>query len=449
MRTGHSIIVLVSKTYFRRQKREQQPSDRETEGAATPEASGHARSHKSGAVAGMPMFLGSQQSRGEHTELDRALDGVSGDGEQLPQRALLEDAFGVDLGAVRMHVGGKAAGASSALGAQAYAAGSSLAFRERPSLFTLAHEVSHVLQQEAGLVGQERFGGKQHETTADEAARAVVRGQKAGPHLGQAAGVRPTGAAASSVQRLDALADTDENTPWHNTQASSETTGQNYRFSNAELERQMGSEDGPAEARNSAVDTYVENIANTAFTEDQPRVLPAYVGYPSYYLKRYQDHVRRNGGSPAPPSYYLDYGYKYARRFTDDLFPRLSGQGKRWLIKTRTNLQLAMENAILRDPEAFAQLENDDDAFMDFAYDSHPAAYLDAGLKWLSMSDLMEIGTTPDFSDLFTTDGLSQVMDVFPDVMDGLWQNNTYEIRRGFHELNTNPNAWYYLFGGY
>lgn len=113
-----------------------------------------------------------------------------------------------------------------------------------------------------------------------------------------------------------------------------------------------------------------------------------------------------------PPDYYLCYGYKYAMRFTNELFPELSPRGKTWLITARLNLQLAIEQRLLRDPEEFAALERSPDDFRDFCFGSHAVAYLDAGLANLPLGDLALIGTTPDIGDLFTTAGMAQVVEV-------------------------------------
>ncbi|MBI5369261.1 MAG: hypothetical protein HZA54_19650 [Planctomycetes bacterium] len=122
--------------------------------------------------------------------------------------------------------------------------------------------------------------------------------------------------------------------------------------------------------------------------------------------------MRRHPGGPPPPDYYLDYGEKYALRFTHELRPLLSDTGRAWLDRARLNLQTAIENERRRDPEAFARLEEDPDAFRRFAYDTHADAYWRAGLADLPIMDLIRIGTTPDLRDLFTEAGLGQVVDI-------------------------------------
>jgi hypothetical protein len=113
-----------------------------------------------------------------------------------------------------------------------------------------------------------------------------------------------------------------------------------------------------------------------------------------------------------PPSYYLGYGKKYADRFINKTYATLSPAGQAWLLRARHNLQDAIETERMKDPDAFDKLEQNDAAFKKFAYDTHPKAYIDAGLKTLPASDLAKIALTPDFSDLFSKDGINQMIDV-------------------------------------
>ncbi|HEY9899582.1 MAG TPA: hypothetical protein V6D00_10415 [Pantanalinema sp.] len=137
----------------------------------------------------------------------------------------------------------------------------------------------------------------------------------------------------------------------------------------------------------------------------------AKLGGTDYYRARYEDFQRRHPGMEAP-SYYLNYGEKYAKRFTEELAPKLSPAGQAWLAQARLNLQVAIEARLKADPRAFDQLELDDEAFKQFAYDTHPEAYLSAGMERLPLKDLVRIGLTPDTKDLFTVMGLEQVAEV-------------------------------------
>jgi len=142
-----------------------------------------------------------------------------------------------------------------------------------------------------------------------------------------------------------------------------------------------------------------------------PTPLPGSVGTVGYYAARNGDFLRRcPTAPPSPPDYYLGYGDKYARRFTTVLKPQLSAVGKAWVDRTFVLLQQAIENRLAADPAAFDALERNPAAFRRFAYDTHPRAYLDGGLRRLPAVDLARIATTPDLGDLMTVDGVAQIL---------------------------------------
>lgn len=121
-----------------------------------------------------------------------AASGVEGGGGQLPHFERIQQLFGRhDVSGVKAHVGGPAAAATQALGAEAYATGNSVAFRDQPSLHTAAHEAAHVVQQRGGgvsLPGGVGKDGDEHERHADQVADKVVAGESAEPLLDQVAG---------------------------------------------------------------------------------------------------------------------------------------------------------------------------------------------------------------------------------------------------------------------
>lgn len=137
----------------------------------------------------------------------------------------------------------------------------------------------------------------------------------------------------------------------------------------------------------------------------------SHLGGTDYYRLRADDFKRRHPDLPVP-SYYMGYGDKYINRFTNELGPKLSPGGQAWLARARLNLQVAIEDLLKKDPAAFDRLERDDEAFKEFAYDSHPKAYFDAGLERLPLKDLVKIGCTPDVRDLLNTNGLEQIAEV-------------------------------------
>ncbi len=120
-----------------------------------------------------------------------AAHGVSGSGGALPHGETIAQSFGTyDLSNVTAHTDAAAAEGSAAMGAEAYATGSDIAFSGAPDLHTAAHEAAHVVQQRSGVslsggVGQ---AGDSYEQHADRVADAVVAGRSAEPILHEMAG---------------------------------------------------------------------------------------------------------------------------------------------------------------------------------------------------------------------------------------------------------------------
>ena len=159
---------------------EQSPeSEAQTESAHRERAEANANRQVQHLLSGEPSLSGDQQH-------EVAAEGVAGGGAPLPHLDRIQSSFGQDLGDVRAHVGGRASEAADAMGAEAYAFGSDVAFRGAPDLHTTAHEAAHVVQQRAGIDLARGVGkrGDSHEQQADRAADAVVRGESAAPILG-------------------------------------------------------------------------------------------------------------------------------------------------------------------------------------------------------------------------------------------------------------------------
>jgi hypothetical protein len=131
---------------------------------------------------------------------EAAQSGLQGSAQALPHLDAIQRSFGPhDVGGVRAFVGGPAADASRAMGAQAYATGDATAFASAPDLHTAAHEAAHVVQQRGGVqlsggVGQE---GDAYERHADEVADLVVQGKSAAGALDRMA----SGGQAPATQR--------------------------------------------------------------------------------------------------------------------------------------------------------------------------------------------------------------------------------------------------------
>ena len=138
--------------------------------------------------------------------LASAAQGVQGSGGALPYIGAIQRSFGHhDVTRVQAFVGGQAKTASDAIGAEAYATGNSVAFRDSPTLHTAAHEAAHIVQQRAGVqlsggVGQV---GDKYECHADAVADRVVQGKSAADLLDQFTGM--TAPAEAGVQRKAAV----------------------------------------------------------------------------------------------------------------------------------------------------------------------------------------------------------------------------------------------------
>ncbi|HDR8859947.1 TPA: hypothetical protein QDA74_003362 [Burkholderia territorii] len=129
--------------------------------------------------------------------------------------------------------------------------------------------------------------------------------------------------------------------------------------------------------------------------------------------------MRHIGCGHKPPDYYISYGYYYCSDYGANLYPRLSPQGKAWLNKARKLLQVNMEDGLnqnmMGDTIQMAsptpgnggvdmkwpqfELEMNTEKFKEFAFKTHPMAYLDGGLADLPIMDLVRIGTRPNIQE--------------------------------------------------
>jgi hypothetical protein len=134
-----------------------------------------------------------------------AAHGVAGAGGKLPHVDKIQQSFGShDVSDVKAAVGGKAREASEAIGAEAYASGDKVAFKDSPDLHTAAHEAAHVVQQRSGVSVEGGVGkaGDRYEQHADAVADAVVAGKSAEALLDPFAGGTP-GVQRKAVQRKE------------------------------------------------------------------------------------------------------------------------------------------------------------------------------------------------------------------------------------------------------
>ncbi len=128
---------------------------------------------------------------------ETAAAGFSGPTMDLPYRAEMETGFGRSFSDVQAYGGGAAAEANSAMNAQAYTVGQSIAFKDStPDKAVVAHELAHTVQQGgAGPVQtwSEGKDGDAYETEADDAAATVLAGGVATPSLRTGASIHKWG----------------------------------------------------------------------------------------------------------------------------------------------------------------------------------------------------------------------------------------------------------------
>lgn len=151
-------------------------------------------------VAGsVPANLSAPTFGGDDDEHEIAARGVADAGDSLPYLNAIQQSFGHhDVSSIRAHIGGRAAAASQALGAHAYAYGNAIAFASRPDLHTAAHEAAHIVQQRRGMP-RSLGGDDSYERHADLVADRVVRGLPVAALLD--AGPRGGGTRTAIVQR--------------------------------------------------------------------------------------------------------------------------------------------------------------------------------------------------------------------------------------------------------
>jgi hypothetical protein len=123
-------------------------------------------------------------------------------------RAFMESHLGHDFGDVRIHTGPKADESAKAINAHAYTVGTDVVFREGKfapdtagGMHTLAHELTHVVQQKAGPVaGTPAPGGIRLSDPSDPFELAAER--NAGAIMAPVPVAADAGSAAQSVQRV-------------------------------------------------------------------------------------------------------------------------------------------------------------------------------------------------------------------------------------------------------
>lgn len=117
-----------------------------------------------------------------------ASEGVKGQGTSLPHLDAIQASFGAhDVGGVHAHLDAEASRSAESMGAEAYAMGDHVAFKESPDLHTAAHEAAHVVQQRGGVQLKDGVGeaGDSYEQHADAVADFVVQRRSAEELIGE------------------------------------------------------------------------------------------------------------------------------------------------------------------------------------------------------------------------------------------------------------------------
>jgi hypothetical protein len=135
---------------------------------------------------------------------------------------------------------------------------------------------------------------------------------------------------------------------------------------------------------------------------------PTLEGIPGHEADLYECAERWvNGGLGCGQSgYLLGYGARYAHKFYDQTRPRMSQRGKAWLDQVLVCLQHDLRGAI--------GVSSTCDEVRAIAFDQHPGCYVESGFCTLSIPDLLQVPGTIDGKDLFSQDGLRQVVGIVP-----------------------------------
>jgi hypothetical protein len=178
-------------------------------------STGRAETLSAGAILNLQRLAGNSSVGsllGEEREESSPVREVVGSGGGSPldgaTRSYMESRLGSDFGDVRVHTGQKADESARSINAQAYTVGNDVVFQsgkyapETPrGLHTIAHELTHVVQQKSGPVaGTPAGGGIRLSDPSDAFEQAAARTATAVLSGGPVAAASP-GAGEASVQR--------------------------------------------------------------------------------------------------------------------------------------------------------------------------------------------------------------------------------------------------------
>lgn len=101
-----------------------------------------------------------------------------------------------------------------------------------------------------------------------------------------------------------------------------------------------------------------------------------YIGSCEYYLCREKN--RPCGGD----GYFINFGYKYCTKIVKKLIPKVSAQGKQWLLSTASCLQKQLDS--VDDMNSCKEIKK-------LAIDGHNRCYEETGFCSLNISDKMRL----------------------------------------------------------
>ena len=175
------------------------------------------------------------------------------------------------------------------------------------------------------------------------------------------------------------------------------------------------------------------NMIDPTGMDRVPPIEESKIGTPEYYLARNELYKQRTG-SDHP--YYLSYGYKNAMIFKYVTSRLLSKSGKKWISEVMEDLQKKIEKRLSDKGENATEFEDDFNGFIDFAFSTHPDSYLnrdgEVPLFCLGFEDLVNIVLSPDFSDIFTKRGMTQVVDVLLGLLNDYYKHPGYALSHSF-----------------
>jgi hypothetical protein len=138
----------------------------------------------------VPNEVGSANAEADADPVKIAEQGVAEASEPLPHAGTLQPLFGHhDLSPIKAQVGGPAADAARALGAEAYTIGDRVGFANPPDVNTAAHEATHAIEGQASVARKatvDEGASDPREQRANAIAAAVDRGEHVEAQLDRA-----------------------------------------------------------------------------------------------------------------------------------------------------------------------------------------------------------------------------------------------------------------------